>query len=153
MKLAKKLLIVIVIALIAIQFFRPDRNISSQVSSTDISGVVSMPDSVKAILKDACYDCHSNNTRYPWYANIQPTGWWLAGHIKEAKGDLNFSEFGRYEQRKQVSKLDGVAAVVEEDIMPLRSYKMMHKSARLSADEKNLLIDWVRHSMDSISAK
>jgi len=153
MKLAKKILIVIVIALIAVQFFRPDRNISSQVSSSDISGVVSVPDSVKAILHNACYDCHSNNTAYPWYVNIQPAGWWMTGHISEAKDYLNFSEFGGYEQRKQVSKLDGIAAVIEEDIMPLRSYKMMHKGARLSADEKNLLIDWARHSMDSISAK
>jgi hypothetical protein len=153
MKLAKKILLVIVIGLVAIQFFRPDRNIASQASSSDISGVVRVPDSVKTILENACYDCHSNNTRYPWYANIQPTGWWLAGHIKEAKGDLNFSEFGGYEQRKQISKLDGVAAVVEEDIMPLRSYKLMHKNARLSQDEKNMLIDWTRQSVDNLSAK
>jgi len=153
MKLAKKILLVIVIGLVAIQFFRPDRNIASQASSSDISGVVRVPDSVKTILENACYDCHSNNTRYPWYANIQPTGWWLAGHIKEAKGDLNFSEFGGYEQRKQISKLDGVAAVVEEDIMPLRSYKLMHKNARLSTDEKTLLIDWALQSAETLSAK
>ena len=153
MKLARKILIVIVIALVAIQFVRPDRNIASQASSSDISGVVRVPDSVKTILENACYDCHSNNTRYPWYANIQPTGWWLAGHIKEAKGDLNFSEFGGYEQRKQIGKLEGVAAVVEEDIMPLRSYRLMHKNARLSTGEKNLLIDWARQSVDTLSAK
>jgi hypothetical protein len=153
MKLAGKILIVIVIALVAIQFVRPDRNIASQVSSSEISGVVSVPDPVKVILQNACYDCHSNNTRYPWYANIQPTGWWLAGHIKEAKGDLNFSEFGGYEQRKQSGKLEGIAAVVEEDIMPLRSYKLMHKDARLSQDEKKLLIDWARQSVDNLSAQ
>jgi hypothetical protein len=153
MKLAKIILTVIVIAFVAIQFIRPDRNISSQLSASDISGVISMPDTVKVILENACYDCHSNNTAYPWYVNIQPAGWWMAGHISEAKGDLNFSEFGAYEQRRQISKLEGVAAVVEEDIMPLRSYKMMHKSARLSADEKNLVIDWARQSADSISEK
>jgi hypothetical protein len=153
MKLVKKILIVIAIALVAMQFIRPDRNIASQVSSTDISGVFIMPDSVKIILQNACFDCHSNNTRYPWYANIQPTGWWLAGHIKEAKGDLNFSEFGGYEQRKQISKLEGVAAVIEEGMMPLRSYKMMHKNARLSADEKNLVIEWARQSVDNLSVK
>jgi hypothetical protein len=153
MKLARKILIVIVLVLVAIQFIRPDRNIASQASSSDISGVLSIPDSVKTILKNACYDCHSNNTRYPWYANIQPTGWWLAGHIKEARGDLNFSEFGGYEQRKQSGKLEGIAAVVEEDIMPLRSYKLMHKNARLSTGEKNLLIDWARQSVSALSAK
>jgi hypothetical protein len=153
MKLAKKILTVIVIAFVAIQFFRPERNIASQASSSDISGVLSMPDTVKVILQNVCYDCHSNNTRYPWYVNIQPAGWWMAGHISDAKGDLNFSEFGGYEQRRQISKLEGVAAVVEEDIMPLRSYKMMHKDARLSTNEKNLLIDWAQKSADSISGK
>ena len=153
MKLAKKILIVIVIAFVAIQFFRPDRNIDSQASSSDISGVFSMPDSVKVILQNACYDCHSNNTRYPWYVNIQPAGWWMTGHIEEAKDNLNFSEFGGYTPRKQISKLEGVAGVIEKDIMPLKSYKMMHKSARLSADEKNLVIGWARQVADSISVK
>jgi hypothetical protein len=153
MKLAKIILTVIVIAFVAIQFIRPDRNISSQLSASDISGVISMPDTVRVILENACYDCHSNNTAYPWYVNIQPAGWWMAGHISDAKGDLNFSEFGGYTQRKQISKLEGVAAVVEEDIMPLRSYKMMHKNARLNSDEKNLVIDWARQSADSISEK
>ena len=153
MKLAKKILLVIVIALVAIQFFRPDRNINSQASSSDISAVVGVPDTVRVILQNACYDCHSNNTRYPWYINIQPAGWWMAGHISEAKGDLNFSEFGGYEQRRQLGKLEGIAAVVEEDIMPLRSYKLMHKNARLSQDEKNMLIDWTRQSVDNLSAK
>lgn len=153
MKLAKKILTVIVIAFVAIQFFRPDRNIDSKASSSDISGVFSMPDSVKVILQNACYDCHSNNTRYPWYINIQPAGWWMSGHIAEAKDNLNFSEFGGYTQRKQISKLEGVAGVIEKDIMPLRSYKMMHKSARLSSDKKNLLINWAQRSADSITAK
>jgi hypothetical protein len=153
MKLAKKILLVIAVVFAFIQFFRPDRNIDSQASSSDISAVVSVTDPVKVILQNACYDCHSNNTRYPWYVNIQPAAWWMAGHISEAKGDLNFSEFGGYSQRTQVSKLDGVTAVVEEDIMPLRSYKMMHKNARLNSDEKNLLIDWARQSTDIISAK
>ena len=153
MKLAKKILTVIVIAFVAMQFFRPDRKIASQASSSDISGVFSMPDSVKVILQNACYDCHSDNTRYPWYVNLQPAGWWMAGHIKEAKDGLNFSEFGGYTPRKQISKLEGVASVLEKDFMPLKSYKMMHKSARLSTDEKNLVIDWAQKSADSISEK
>jgi hypothetical protein len=153
MKLVKKILLVIVTGLAVIQFIRPARNVDSQVSSSDISGVISIPDTVKVILQNACSDCHSNNTRYPWYVNIQPAGWWMAGHISEAKGDLNFSEFGGYTQRKQIGILEGVAAVVEEDIMPLRSYKMMHKNARLSTNEKNLLVDWARQSIDNLSAK
>ncbi len=153
MKLAKKILIVIVIAFVAIQFFRPDRKIDSKALSSDISGVFSMPDSVKVILQNACYDCHSNNTRYPWYVNIQPAGWWMSGHIADARDGLNFSEFGGYTPRKQISKLEGVAGVIEKDFMPLKSYKIMHKDARLSTDEKDLVINWAQRSADSITAK
>jgi hypothetical protein len=153
MKLAKKILIAAVIILVAIQFIRPARSINSQASVTDISKVAVFPDSVRVILQNSCYDCHSNNTVYPWYSKIQPVAWLLAGHIKEGRDNLNFSEFGGYSQRKQLSKLDAIATVLTEDIMPLRSYKMMHKSARLSTDEKNLLINWAQKSADSISAK
>jgi hypothetical protein len=153
MSLTKKILIAAGIILVAIQFIRPAKNETSQASSSDISGVVSVPDTVKGILQNACYDCHSNNTRYPWYVNIQPAGWWMTGHISNAKGYLNFSEFGGYAQRKQIGKLEGVAAVIGDGIMPLKSYKMMHKSARLSTDEKTLLINWAQKSADSISAK
>jgi hypothetical protein len=153
MKLAKKILIAAVIILVAIQFFRPARSINSQASVTDISKVAVIPDSVRVILQSACYDCHSNNTVYPWYSKIQPIGWLLAGHIKEGRDNLNFSEFGEYSQGKQLGKLYAIATVIGKDIMPLRSYKMMHKSARLSTDEKNLLINWAKQATDSLSVK
>ena len=149
----KKALIAICIALIAIQFIHPAANKSDQLLATDISKTINIPDSVQAILKSACYDCHSNNTVYPWYSNFQPMAWFMAGHIKEAKEKLNFNEFGSYSPRRQVSKLDGIANSIKDDIMPLSSYKLMHKSANLSANEKALLINWAQQSKDSLSAK
>jgi len=119
--------------------------------TTDISKTVSISDSVKASLKITCYDCHSNNTNYPWYSNIQPGGWLMAKHIKKGKYELNFSEFGSYSTRRQVSKLNGIANSIKDDIMPLKSYKIMHKSAELSTDEKSLLINWAQQSKDSLS--
>ena len=151
MRLAKKILLVSGILFIALQFIRPARNKSSQVLTTDISKVVTIPDTVLTLLKNACYDCHSNNTDYPWYSNIQPMGWLMAYHIKQAKNELNFSEFGSYSQRRQLSKLDGIANSIKDDIMPLKSYKIMHKSAQLSTDEKSLLINWAQQSIDSLS--
>ena len=152
MRRLKKVLIAIGIALIAIQFIHPVANKSDKVSATDITKTVNIPDSVQAILKNACYDCHSNNTVYPWYSNFQPMAWFMAGHIKEAKEKLNFSEFGSYSPRRQISKLDGIANSIKDDIMPLYSYKLMHKSANLSADEKALLINWAQQSKDILSA-
>ena len=153
MSLTKKILIAIGIILVAIQFIRPARNSNNQASVTDISNVTAIPDSVSVILRGACYDCHSNNTEYPWYSGLQPVGWLLAKDISDGRDNLNFSEFGGYTQRKQLTRLDEIATVINEDIMPLSSYKMMHKSARLGIDEKTLLINWTRQAADSLSAK
>ncbi|MBG0859426.1 MAG: heme-binding domain-containing protein [Bacteroidales bacterium] len=148
---AKKVLSVIGILIIGIQFIRPARNKDGQIAATDISGVVSISDSIKILLHNACYDCHSNNTRYPWYSNIQPAGWLLNRHITDGKDELNFSEFGGYAQRMQLSKLDGIAYNIRENIMPLASYRRMHKNARLSENEKEMLISWTERSIDELN--
>jgi hypothetical protein len=148
MKLLIRLIVSAVILFIAIQFVRPDQNKSDKVLTTDITQVIAIPDTVLGVLKNACYDCHSNNTDYPWYSNVQPVGWLMAHHIKQAKSQLNFSEFGNYSQRRQLSKLDGIANSIKDDIMPLKSYKIMHKSAQLSTDEKSILINWAQLSAD-----
>ncbi len=108
--------------------------------------MVTVADSVKVILRNACYDCHSNNTDYPWYSNIQPIGWYLANHITKAKEDLNFSEFGGYSTRRQKSKLDAIGDEISNNGMPLPSYRLLHKNARLSENEKTLLINWTQLS-------
>ena len=149
----KKVLLAAGIVFIAIQFIQPAKNIDNQVSATDISKTIPVPDNVQALLKTACYDCHSNNTNYPWYAYIQPAGWLLGSHIAEANGKLNFNEFGNLSARRQISKLDGIANSIKDDIMPLTSYKMMHKNARLNQSEKELLIKWAQQSQDILSAQ
>jgi len=150
-RIGKKIFLVSGILFIALQFIRPVHNKNGLVLKTDISKVVIIPDTVQILLKNACYDCHSNNTDYPWYSNIQPVGWLMAYHIRKAKNQLNLSEFGSYPQRRQLSKLDGLANSIKDDIMPLKSYKIMHKSAQLSTDEKSLLINWANQSIDSLS--
>jgi hypothetical protein len=153
MSLIKKLVIVISITFITIQIVQPARNKSDQILTTDISNILSIPDSVQFVLTNVCFDCHSNNTTYLWYSNIQPMGWLMAKHIKQGKEELNFSEFGSYSLRRQLSKLNGIANSIKDDIMPLSIYKLMHKNANLSANEKALLINWARQSKDSLSAK
>ena len=156
MSLRKKILIaigIVFILFIVIQFIQPVHNKSDQFLTSDISQIFTTSDSVRALLKNTCYDCHSNNTIYPWYSNIQPMGWLMAKHIKNGKDALNFSEFGSYSSRRQLSKLNGIANSIRDDIMPLRSYKLMHKNAHLSANEKVLLANWVQQTEDSLSAK
>ena len=152
----KKVLIaigIVFIIFIVIQFIQPIRNKSDQLLASDISKTTTISDSVQGLLKNTCYDCHSNNTIYPWYSNIQPMGWLMAKHIKDGKDALNFSEFGSYSSRRQLSKLNGIANSIRDDIMPLRSYKLMHKNAQLSANEKVLLVKWAQQTKDSLSVK
>lgn len=140
----------LLIVFIVTQFIQPDRNKSVQVVPTDISKAVPVPENVKMILQTACYDCHSNNTNYPWYNYVQPVGWILANHIKHGKGDLNFSDFGSYPIRKQQSKLKAIADQIKNGEMPLYSYTIIHKKARLSKEQKVLITDWAQKAQDSL---
>lgn len=149
----KKILLGLLIVFIAIQFIQPARNKNGQVIATDISKIYSLPQSVQASLKTACYDCHSNNTNYPWYTNIQPVGWIMARHIKEGKEELNLSEFGSYSERRQLSKLRSIENSIKDGSMPITSYTIIHKNARLTKEEKAQIIDWVKITRDSLANK
>jgi hypothetical protein len=152
MSILKKILLVLLLVFIAMQFIRPARNIG-QVGQADIANRLMVPGSVEGILKTSCYDCHSNKTCYPWYANIQPMGWVLANHIKDGKDDLNFNEFGTYTKRRQLSKLKAIGSSVKEGTMPLPSYTLLHQDAILSKEEKTLVTDWATKTRDSLEAK
>jgi hypothetical protein len=148
----KRILIALLIIFVLIQFIRPEKNKSQGISPNDISTIYPVPDSVQSILKVACYDCHSNNTRYPWYAEIQPVAWWLNNHIKDGKKDLNFSEFTKYRIRKQYVKFEQIIKLVKGNSMPLSSYTWIHKDAILSGQQKHAIIEWCTSTRDSIEA-
>src|SRR5258705_5492396 len=113
MKQMKKIVAGLLIGLGLIQFSQPARNKNSGTSS-DLIKTVNVTGNIQSILKTACYDCHSNNTNYPWYSKIQPFGWLLAGHIRKGKVELNFNEFGSYSMRRQISKLNGIANSIKD---------------------------------------
>lgn len=138
----KKALLVLLAVLILIQFIRPTRNISTVLSANDITLHYTVQDSVLTILKRSCYDCHSNNTVYPWYDRIQPMAWWLQYHINEGKWALNFSEFASYSAKKKVRILKNISEEIQQDGMPLDSYLWIHKNAALSPEEKALVMSW-----------
>ena len=147
----KKASLVAATVFVLIQFIQPARNESGQVLDTDISKTVAVPESVQGILARSCFDCHSNNTHYPWYTYIQPGGWFMAYHVRNGKDKLNFSEFGAYSKRRQGSKLESIGKQIEDDAMPLRSYRWLHRSARLSQPEKDAVIQWTKAARDSLS--
>ena len=151
-RILKRVLIVLLIIFIVIQFFRPQKNRSESVSANDISTKYAVPDSIRHILKVACNDCHTNNTRYPWYAEIQPLAWWLNNNVVDGKKDLNFSEFTKYRIRKQYRKLEEINDLVKENEMPLASYTWIHKDAVLSSQQKLAIAAWSSSIRDSIKA-
>ena len=148
----RKTLFWLIAVLIVLQFFRPDRNnVSAGPSAANINNFAAVPADIDQLLKTSCYDCHSNNTRYPWYAGVQPVGWWLGKHISEGKKELNFDAFGDYPLRRRYHKLEELEDMVDHDEMPLASYTLLHKAARLSAEQKRQLVAWseaVRKEME-----
>jgi hypothetical protein len=151
MSRTKKIMLVILLVFIAMQFIRPSWNSSNAVQRADMVTRFNVPANVAGILKTSCYDCHSNNTSYPWYSNIQPVGWLLAKHVDDGKEELNFNEFTTYPQRRQLSKLKSIQNSIKDGSMPLSTYTMIHKDAKLSADSKALLIQWTAKVIDSLS--
>ena len=141
------------IVFIIIQFIRPAHNTNGQMLLTDITKTIKVPDKILDLFKNSCYDCHSNDTRYPWYVNIEPLGWMLANHIKNGKVNLNFSEFGSYSKRKQANKLRAIAKSINDATMPISSYTIMHTDAKLSEENKKMITDWVSHTRDSMEVK
>ncbi|HYE53931.1 MAG TPA: heme-binding domain-containing protein [Chitinophagaceae bacterium] len=146
----KKILLVLVAIIVIIQFIRPSRNISNEVSANDITSLYNVPPDVQHVLKVSCNDCHSNNTHYPWYTNIQPIGWWMQFHVDGGKYHLNFSSFGTYDKERQHHKMEEVIEQVKGGHMPLNSYLWMHDEAKLSQQQKDLLITWAQGLMKQI---
>lgn len=151
-KVFKKIIYVLLVVLVIIQFIRPEKNVSG-LSDNDISKAYPVPSNVKTILNEACMDCHSNTTAYPWYSNIQPVAWWLKNHVDEGKGHLNFNEFTKYRLYRQYHKLEEIDEVITSGEMPMNSYTWMHPKAKLDESQKDILISWSKALRDSMEAR
>jgi hypothetical protein len=142
----------VLIALIVIQFFPPDKNENPAYSGHRLTDTYKVSDEVNDLLEVACYDCHSNNTRSMFYMNIQPVSYWIMHHVNEGKEELNFDEFGTYPLAKQYHKLEEISEMVEEEEMPLSSYTIIHEDASLSKTQREVLIGWADALRDTLEA-
>lgn len=145
----KNVMIIVFAVLISIQLIQPSPNQGSP--ANEFNMVTKPPISIDQQLRVACYDCHSNNTQYPWYAYVQPFGWLLANHISEGKKDLNFDEFGQYSRRRQLSKLKSIQSSIQDGTMPLSSYTLLHPQAKFSKEKRASIIQWTSQTIDSLS--
>lgn len=148
----KKVLLFLLAALVVIQFFHPKKNKAEGPQPNAIAAVYGMPENVRTILSKACFDCHSNNTRYPWYARIQPVHWWMNNHINEGKEEVNFDEYGNKPLRYQYHKMEETIEMVKKGDMPLNSYTWIHKDAILTDEEKTAVENWATGVMDTLKA-
>lgn len=149
--LIKKVLIALLVVFVGIQFIPTKRNQSSKMLPTDITLTYTVPNKIQSILKTSCYNCHSNNTIYPWYNKVQPIAWLLEFHIEEGKSEINFSEFGSYSKRKRKSKFKAMASQIKDGDMPLFSYTLIHRDARISGNKKVLLLNWINKEIAALT--
>jgi len=150
MKILKIIAIIALVGFVGIQFIPTERNQSYTVPETDFMLVHNVTETIQKKLQVSCYDCHSNNTQYPWYNKIQPAAWFLEDHIKEGKAELNFNEWDSLSSRRKSSKLRSIIKQIESGEMPLDSYTLIHKDAKFSEAEAEELINFITQLKDSL---
>ena len=138
----KALLLGLAATLIVIQFFRPEKNDDPLDPDTDMLALTSPPEELAHLIRVSCYDCHSNQTVYPWYSQIAPVSWFLNKHVVDGKEDLNASDYGNMDKADKIKLLTDFYDVVEAGSMPMASYMLLHKEARLSEEDKKTLMVW-----------
>lgn len=136
------LLAIAAIVFVVLQFFQPEKN-----SSTDTVNLIfkheQIPADVEAIITNACLDCHSNNTKSVWYDRISPVSLMISKHVVDGKKELNFSEWGTFDDYDKIGALEDIRQEVERATMPLKPYVVMHPEAKLSEEQKNSLLAWI----------
>lgn len=144
MKRIKKILLLLLLVLIVGQFFGPEKNEGDIASITLFLSETNPPEDIKLILKESCYDCHSNVTRYPWYNNITPVNYWLAEHIKDGKKHFNMSKWEGNSVKRKDNKFEELIEMVEEREMPLASYTWVHEEAKLTDEQIKSVVNWAK---------
>jgi hypothetical protein len=142
MKFLKILIIIVVIAFIALQFIPVKMPENKTAGKDDLVTGGLIPENISSILRTSCYDCHSYQTSYPWYSKVAPASWLLANDIRDGRDDLNFSEWGSISKRHQIGSLNKIKEEVTSGEMPLKQYLLIHRHAKLSAEQKNALVKW-----------
>lgn len=146
MKAAKIILVTIAVLFLLIQFLPSGMPENKHEDENSLGKTDMVPEPVLIQLRTSCYDCHSNQTDLPWYSKVAPFSWLLAGHIKEGRSHLNFSEWGNYSTRKKIGLLEDTMEEVESGAMPLKSYLLVHRDARLDEEKISTLSGWIEET-------
>lgn len=151
MKKLRYILIGSAIVLIAIQFIPVNLPEVTKENPGDIMKGDLVSANVAQLLKTSCYSCHSNETEYPWYSYVAPSSWLVKRDVVKGRDELNFSNWSDYDMRRMLSKLEDIGAEVSEGHMPMPIYTLMHPSAKLTDEQRQLIVLWSEAAMDSVA--
>jgi hypothetical protein len=152
-KILRWVMVVAACLLVIVQFIRPAKTNPAADASLAIESHVQVDPKVSAILDRSCVDCHSNKTRWPWYSHVAPVSWFVIDHVNEGRKELNLSEWGTYDSRRQLGKLRQICREVTDGAMPLSSYTPMHAGSSLTPDDVKTLCDWSDAQRAQLEAK
>jgi len=140
--------------IIQIPIFTPAKNESKEDPVNDIANAYDVPMDIQMHIYNSCSDCHSNYTKkYPWYFHIQQVSWWMALHIRNAKQELNFSEFASYSPQRAAKKFKEIQQQMEQKRMPLHSYLWMHDEAKMTDQDYKDMVEWSKNMQAVVQAK
>ena len=146
----KKLLIIVIVLLVAIQFITIDKTNPPIDMSKDFISLINSPSELGTVIKSSCYDCHSHHTKYPWYSNVAPISWLIKDHINNGRNHLNFSTWADYSEKKKDHKLEECIEMIKSGEMPMNGYVMLHDEAEITHEQKMKLISWFSELRDSL---
>jgi len=152
MRLFKRILLALAVIFVLMQLYRPSRENPPVDQAKTIEQSIAIPQNVEAILSRSCNDCHSSKTVWPWYSNIAPVSWMLADHVKDGRGEVNFSQWDDYSARRKRRKFQEICEQVNKGEMPVTSYLWLHPDAKLSPQDRNLICDWANGEKAKIPA-
>jgi len=150
-KILRWIFSILALALV-VQFFRPARTNPPIDEAQTLQAQSPVPPDVSAIITRACYDCHSHQTKWPWYSNVQPVAWFLVDHVNEGRRHLNFSEWGTYSPKRRHHKLEEISDEVQGGAMPLESYLPLHAEARLTPADIAAIAAWAAAERERLAA-
>ena len=152
-KILKWAVVIVAVLFVIAQFFGPAKTNPATDESLTLQTQTPVDPKALAILDRSCADCHSNNTRWPWYANVAPVSWLVIGDVNEARHEMNFSEWGKYDQRRRNIRLGQICDLTKAGEMPLSIYTPLHPGSKLSADDVKVLCDWTEAERGRMAVK
>jgi len=150
MKILKFLIVILVIVIVIIQFIPNDKPEVVLANENDLIYNNQLPEHISVMLKESCYDCHSNETVYPWYSHVAPVSWLVVKDIREGRNELNFSHWESQSKMDKAKNLDKIIDEVTDENMPMPIYTIMHANAKLSDNDRQLLAEWAESYAESL---